>query len=88
MLLIFENRLAGFFDHFTHVNLKDFANAQQSVERRIPRICFQAADERLAETGLFRQRIARYFKTFPLRHEKFDNLGADFVSDIVFSHAF
>jgi hypothetical protein len=68
--------------------LKRIADPKKRIERRIPWICFQGADERLAQTRLLGQRNAGNALSFPLRHEKLYDFRADLVSDVFFGHAF
>lgn len=85
--LLLQDRFPSLLYDLPDVNLQNIANAQERVESRIPRICFQTAYERLTQARLFRQGVSGNPKPFSFRNQKPYNFGADFAPAVVFCHS-
>jgi hypothetical protein len=82
-----QHSFACFGDDGSHVQPKGIADTKQGIERWIPRSCFQAAHQRLAQTGLFGEKIPGNPLPLSLLNEELYDLGTHFVMQVVFYHA-
>jgi hypothetical protein len=83
-LFVLQNCFASLADDFAEINFQNISDPQQGIEGGIPRIRFQTANQRLAQTRFFCQNIAGNALPFSLLNEQPHNFGADFISMAIF----
>jgi hypothetical protein len=83
-LFALQNLFASLTDYLASIHFQNVTNPKQRVERGIPRIRFQAANQRLAQSRFFRKNVARNSLPLPLLDKKSHHFSTNFVSMAVF----
>jgi len=60
------NPHSGFRDDFSEIDLQRIRNSKKRINRGIPGICFQSADERLTKAGFLGKRNTGYVTALSL----------------------
>ena len=83
-LFALQYLLARLTDDLANIYFQNVTNPQQGVESGVPRIRFQTANQRLAQSRFFRQDIAGNALPLPFLDKKPHHFSTDFVSMAVF----
>jgi hypothetical protein len=84
MLFVLQNLFASLTDDLADIHFQNVPNPKQGVESGVPRICFQTANQRLAQSCFFRKHVAGKPLPLPFLDKEPHNFSTHFVSMAVF----